>query len=123
MNRCLFVLLVACACPSKKASGPAAGTTEGNGTGSQAGASAALTTCESTRSKIEQLYRALAQVKEPKRVEESVADNVRMVENDCAKNPAKYVPCIAKVQSVEDLEKICLVPLDDEGTEGEAQKR
>jgi hypothetical protein len=116
-----IVLLVACACPSKKT----ATVTEGSGLGSQTGSNVAVTatTCDSVRGKIEELYRADAQVKERKRVEDSVADNTRMALNDCAKDPAKFVSCIAKAQSVADLEKQCLVPLDDEGTEGEPAKR
>src|SRR4051812_27875598 len=107
MKRCMFVLLVACACPSKKASGPVAGGGAGTGAGSQAVGSAQVTTCDGARPKIEQLYGALAQIKEPKRVEEFVADNARMVMNDCVKDPAKFVPCIARAQSVADLEKLC----------------
>jgi hypothetical protein len=42
---------------------------------------------------------------------------------DCAKDPAKAVPCLAAVPSVAELEKHCLVPLDDEGTDGDALKR
>jgi hypothetical protein len=42
-----------------------------------------------------------------------------MVMNDCTKDPGKFVPCLAKVATVADLEKTCLVPLDDEGTEGD----
>ena len=37
--------------------------------------------------------------------------------NDCAVDPAKIVPCLAKAVTVSELEKDCLIPLDDEGTE------
>ena len=46
-------------------------------------------------------------------------ENTTMVMNDCAKDPATFVPCIAKVQSIAELEKQCVVPLDEEGTEGD----
>jgi hypothetical protein len=119
----IFLLLVACACPSKKPSVPATASGEGSGAHTGSDAVAAASTCEGARSKVEQLYRAEAQTKEPKRVEDAVADNTKMVMNDCAKDPAKVVPCLASVQSVADLEKQCLVPLDDEGTENEPQTR
>jgi O-acetylhomoserine/O-acetylserine sulfhydrylase-like pyridoxal-dependent enzyme len=67
--------------------------------------------------RVEDLYRTEAQQKEPKRIDEAVADNTQMVMNDCAKDPAKTVPCLASVASVAELEKNCLIPLDDEGTE------
>jgi hypothetical protein len=97
-------------------------TTTGSGAGSSTVVVANATTCDGVRAKIEELYRAEAQVKEPKRVEDAVADNTRMVLNDCAKDPAKFAPCIAKAASVADLEKLCLVPLDDEGTENETKR-
>jgi hypothetical protein len=46
-----------------------------------------------------------------------------MVMNDCAKDPAKVSRCVGAVASVPELEKKCLVQLDDEGTEGEALRR
>jgi hypothetical protein len=78
------------------------------------------TTCDQVKPRVEQLYRAEAQAKEPKRVDESVADNTAMVMKDCAKDPGKTVPCLGRAASVAELEKQCLIPLDDEGTEGEA---
>ena len=107
--RLALILLVACACPSKRPvpSGP----------GSAAPPIAAATTCDGIRPRVEQLYRAEAEAKEPKRLAEAVADNTQMVMNDCAKDPAKTVPCLAKAATVSELEKDCLIPLDDEGTE------
>ena len=60
--------------------------------------------------------------REPKRVDEYVADNTAMVMNDCAKNPAKLAPCLAAAATVAELEQECLIPLDDEGTEGEGAR-
>jgi hypothetical protein len=111
MKRALLLLLVACACPSKKP-------VQGGGSNVVAPAVASATTCEGVKPRVEQLYRAEAQAKEPKRVEAAVADNTQMVMNDCAKDPAKTVPCLAKAATVSELEKDCLIPLDDEGTEG-----
>ncbi len=119
MKRWLLFLLVACACPSKSTSGP-------GGSGSakvvEPLPTAAITSCETARPKIEALYRAEAEVKEPKRVEEAVADNTAMVLADCKKLPDRVVPCLAAAQTLADLESKCLVQLDDEGTEGEQHK-
>lgn len=113
----MVVLLVACACPAKPTTTPPA-----TGSGSSAGSAVApieATTCDQVRPRVEAMYRGEAQQKEPKRVDEAVADNTTMVMNDCAKDPTKFVPCLAKVATVPELEKTCLIPLDDEGTEGE----
>jgi hypothetical protein len=81
--------------------------------------------CEGARKKIEQLYRAEADAnkEKPERVEESVADNTTMVMNDCAKAPDKVTACVKRVSTAAELEKQCLVPLDNEGTEGEALRK
>jgi hypothetical protein len=108
-----------CACSGK------GGTTMGGGGsgGGGAGSAGAASPCEGIRGKVEQLYRAEAQAREPKRVDEAVADNTTMVMNDCAKAPAKVARCVDGVASVPELEKKCLAPLDDEGTEGEELRR
>lgn len=84
---------------------------------------AAAKTCDDVKPRVEQMYRDEAQVKEPKRVDDATADNTAMVMRDCTKDPGKTVPCLAKAGSVAELEKKCLIPLDDEGTEGEALAR
>jgi hypothetical protein len=118
--RVWLVFLIACACPAK----PAA-ITASTGSGSASSGSGATidpvnaTTCEGVKPRVEALYRGEAQQKEPTRVEEAVSDNTTMVMNDCTKDPAKLVPCLAKVATVAALEKTCLAPLDDEGTEGD----
>lgn len=117
--KCLIVVaVVACACPSKQTAGVAAGSA---GSGSAAGPIAAPTTCEGVRPRVAELYRTEAQLKEPKRVDDAVADNTAMVMKDCNKDPGKVVPCLVKAQTVAELEKQCLVPLDEEGTEGETR--
>jgi hypothetical protein len=111
MKRFALVLLVACACPSKPTTVPTGG--------SGGAAPGAATTCADVRPKVEQLYRADAQTREPKRIDEATADNTAMAMADCAKDPAHAVPCLAKAETVADLEKQCLIPLDPEGTEGD----
>ncbi len=120
MKRALLILLVACACPSKSTSGPTAG---GSGSAKVAPPPTdKITSCETARGKIEALYRLDAEVKEPKRIDEAVADNTAMVLADCAKAPERVVPCLAAAENLADVEKKCLVQLDDEGTEGEQPK-
>ena len=107
-----LVMLLGCACPAKPVTQPPTGS-------GSAVVPTTLTTCESAKPKVEALYRAEAQAKEPKRVEDAVADNTAMVMKDCAKQPDKTVACLGRVTTVAELEKDCLIPLDPEGTEGE----
>lgn len=117
MKRWVLLAVLASGCTGKQTTAP-------TGTGSQQGSGvpvAGAKTCADVQAKVEALYRAEAEVKEPKRVAEAVADNTAMVMNDCNKDPGKAVPCLVKAQSVSELEQQCLVPLDDEGTEGESR--
>ena len=114
-----WVLAVLCACSSTHGTGPGGG---GSGVGS-APPVANAKTCDDVKSRVEQMYRDEAQVKEPKRVDEAVADNTAMVMKDCAKDPVNRVSCLANAGTVAELEKRCLVQLDDEGAEGEALKK
>ena len=118
---CLVVVtIVACACPSK-----ATKTGSGSGSGSGSGVAELPSTtggCDGAKAKIEAMYRAEAQAKEPKRVDEAVADNTAMVMAECAKAPAKISACIAGAATLKDLETTCLPQLDDEGSEGETLK-
>ena len=119
----VWLALVACACPSKPAATSAGSAATGSAaTGSAAGiasvAPITATTCDEIKPRVEAMYRAEAQQKEPKRVEEATSDNTTMVMNDCTKQP-KLVACLAKVATIAELEKTCLIPLDEEGTEGE----
>ncbi|HEY0192874.1 MAG TPA: hypothetical protein VGC42_17275 [Kofleriaceae bacterium] len=75
--------------------------------------------CDAVRGKIEQLYRAEAQAREPKRVDEAVADNTAMVLASCRQAPATLPDCVRRVSTSQQLEATCLPPLDDEGSEGD----
>jgi len=116
MKWLILAALLASGCPSKQ--GP---TTEVPIGGSGSGAPA-TSACDAIRPRVEQLYRAEAEQKEPKRVAEAVADNTAMVMNDCAKAVDKVTACIQKVSTVAELESKCLRPLDDEGSEGNELK-
>jgi len=81
-----------------------------------------VATCDNVKPRVEALYRAEGQQREPKRVDEYVADNTTMIMNDCVKEPAKFAPCLASAASVAQMEQDCAIPLDDEGTEAEAPR-
>lgn len=116
-----LVLLALGACSSTSAGSAPTGPGGGSNAGPPVTTSA--TSCADVKSRVEALYRAEAEAKEPTRVDEAVADNTAMVMNDCAKQPAAAVPCLAKTSSVAELEQTCLIPLDEEGTEGEELAR
>jgi hypothetical protein len=111
-----LAVLLACAC---SCSGKGA-TTVGSGGSAEGSARAS---CNDLRAKVEQLYRVEAEAKEPKRVEEAVADNTTMVMNDCAREPARVIACVTAATSAADLEQKCVAPLDEEGSEGELLRR
>ena len=123
MRAAVWILLVACACacPSKSTSGPTNGSAGSGSAKLTPPPTGPITTCDGARDKLEGLYRAEAQAKEPKRVDEAVADNTAMVMKDCNKAPARVVPCLAAAQTVAEIEAKCLTQLDDEGTEGDAK--
>jgi hypothetical protein len=84
---------------------------------------AVTATCDSVKPRVEAMYRAEGQQREPKRVDEYVSDNTTMIMNDCVTNPPKLAPCLAAAATVAQMEQECVIPLDDEGTEGEALPR
>jgi hypothetical protein len=116
----LVVVVVLSGCGSAPPVAPRAdtGTAVAAPSGSPTG-----TTCDGARGKVEQLYRAAARDKEPARVTELVADNTAMVMHDCATAPDRIAACVAAAATASELETRCLVPLDDEGTEGEKRSR
>jgi hypothetical protein len=118
MKRLLVVALVSLGCSANQPGGPAT-TTGTPAAGSATGGAPLHPACTAMRTKVQQLYRAEAQAREPKRVDEAVADNTTMVMNDCARAPDKVAACIASASTVKDLEARCLAPIDDEGTEGD----
>jgi len=109
----ILLCLVACACPDNKPL---------QNPGSGSGSAAPVAGCEGARTKVEALYRAEAQVKEPKRVDEAVADNTTMVMNDCARAPDQVSACLAGATTIADIETKCLRQLDEEGSEGDELK-
>ena len=114
-----LVVLVVVACSSNKGTPT---TTNGSGT---AAPPVVSDRCDGVKPKIEELYRAEATAnrESPERIAEAVSDNTTMVMAECAKSPAKVVPCIERSATAAELEKQCLATLDDEGTEGEALRK
>jgi hypothetical protein len=103
-------LWLACAlavvgCGNKRAGGT------GGGTGDPAD-------CEGVRAHVERLYRAQAGDAEPAS-DQAVADDVAMVMADCAAQPGRVAPCAGGAATAAELEARCLVPIDDDGSEGE----
>jgi hypothetical protein len=109
MHRWLLAAAVAAACSRPGAQPVVHPSTEAN-QGSP---------CERVRAKVERLYRTEAEQREPTRVPEAVADNTQMVMNDCARDP-RVGDCVDTASSVAQIERTCLIPLDAEGSEGEA---
>lgn len=104
--------LAACNCGAKSGGGQV-----GNGGGGDPGA------CDAHADRVQKLYaRAAAAAATPDEKPEAatlrgqeVADNTAMVLADCRKMPDRFAPCLARAASVEQMERDCLVPLDDEG--------
>jgi hypothetical protein len=99
----LFAILAACACPAKQTGKP------GAGSGSAVAHTpppSNVTGCAGARAHVAELYAGNE-------------DNVAMAMADCAKDPAKIAPCMASAASLAALEQTCLIPIDDDGTEGE----
>lgn len=112
-----LILGVLVACSGKTTPSP----TGGSGSGSTAVGPAR--SCAELEPRVRELYRADAQAREPKRVDDAVSDNTTMVMNDCAKAPDKVVACVNGIATVAELEARCLQPLDDEGTEARDLRR
>jgi hypothetical protein len=118
MRALLLVALLAC---GNKPS--PAGNTAGSHGGSASASGTTSTACDALRAQVAELYRAHLRDGDPARLEEAVADNTTMVMNDCVRSPVPTSACIATAKTVQELEARCLIPLDDEGTEGDKLAR
>lgn len=80
--------------------------------------------CDESRNHVEALYRAEmpnldgAKPEVIALEEQVVVDNVDMMLVDCRANARRFAPCLKSAVSVAQMERDCLVPLDDEGREG-----
>jgi hypothetical protein len=105
----VLVLLAGCACGKKDGTGPNGGGGNGTGTGTGTGN---VADCEAVKAHVETLYAG----------SETAADDVAMVMKDCAENPGLVAGCARNAKTAADLEQRCLIPLDDEGSEGDRFK-
>ena len=113
MRAGFFALLIAAAC----------GHGHPIGTGVASGSAPAGDPCATAKANVTSLYAAEAQATDQTTHDPTyVDDNVAMVMKDCAKDPAKIGACAQAAKTVPALEHDCLVPLDEEGTEGKDLK-
>jgi hypothetical protein len=103
-----FALLAGAGCPNK--SGP-----KGPGAG-DGGDPVADRRCDAQRAHIQQLYEQATTADKPELAADLLEANVAMVMADCAEQPARAAPCIEQAKTAADIERDCLIPLDDEGT-------
>ena len=73
--------------------------------------------CAKVQPRVRALYQKApgAADKDPALAADLLAANVTMVMNDCRADPARVAPCAERVADVAELERTCLIPLDDEG--------
>ena len=80
--------------------------------------------CDRLRPRVSALYEEQARAEaSPDDSEETralraeiVEDNTHRVMVDCKTDPARFAPCIEDAASAAQMERECLIPLDDEGT-------
>lgn len=87
--------------------------------------------CADSRTHVESLYQAEASnnvgtpdgdeddaagERAEQRTRQWVGDNTEMMLTDCKTDPTRFVPCLKAAVSVEQMERDCLIPLDERGT-------
>ena len=75
--------------------------------------------CEAIRPRVRSLYeaaqKAAPQKPEPDLAADLLEADVAMVVADCAADPDRVAPCAERAADADELERTCLIPLDDEG--------
>lgn len=73
--------------------------------------------CARVQPRVRALYQKAqpADGKDPALAEDLLAANVTMVMNDCRAEPERVAPCAERAPDAAELERTCLIPLDDEG--------
>ncbi len=119
----LALFLVAC---SQGGTSPAGTGEDPSGPGKKPPAPALDPRCEKVRPRVEELYQKAqgpAAAKDKALADDLLAADVTMVMNDCRAEPARVAPCAERAADAAELEKTCLIPLDDEGAaDGDALK-
>ncbi len=126
LNVALMVAVLAvgaCACKNGRKTGPTTGNL------SDAGANPDPAACLAQSDTVKALYeKQMAAELAPEADAEArtlaaqtVADNTEMVMIDCRTNPDRFAPCLAAAVTIEQLERDCLIALDEAGrVEGRA---
>jgi hypothetical protein len=109
----LALLLAAAACSQGGSARPTADDSGGGGP--------APADLDPRCAKVEPHVRALyLKARDPSTEDRALADdllaaNVAMVMNDCRADPQRVAPCAERAADAAELERSCLIPLDDEG--------
>jgi hypothetical protein len=109
-SRIAAVIVSAAACTGASGAGRDGG---GHGPGTKGDAA-----CAPARDHAEALYRAELAARTPPGEPREATDNASIVAADCARDPRRVAACAAAATSVAQLERDCLIPIDDEGSEG-----
>ncbi len=95
---------------------PRAGT-KGSSQGDGGDAPPSSDGCEQIRLRVRMLYtKNLAPGESAELASDLLQANVDMVLADCRASPERVLPCVKSAAQVAQLERDCLIPLDDEGT-------
>jgi hypothetical protein len=110
-------LLLVLAC-STGGSAPARTGDETNGSGNTPPPAELDPRCVKVRPRVEALYqkaRDPSADKDKALADDLLAANVTMVMNDCRAEPDRVASCAERAADAAELERTCLIPLDDEG--------
>lgn len=117
----LATLLAVAACSGGGRSGSGGDDSGRAGRGGGGGATPATTDprCEALRPRVRSLYQAAQAAAAEKPEAELAADlleaDIAMVIADCTADPDRVAPCAERAPDAAELERTCLIPLDDEG--------
>ncbi len=109
------VAIAACAC--KQGNKAPAGPQDSDDAAATSGDTAA---CDAVRPAVEALYQKelvdpASDAAKQEVARQAVEDNTDMVMNDCRTAPGRFAPCLKAAVSVQQMERDCVIPLDDAG--------
>lgn len=84
--------------------------------GGDGGDPVAIKRCDGLQDRVKRLYEQAMTDEKPELAADLLEADVAMVMTDCRDQPSRVAPCVEKAQSAADIERDCLIPLDDEGT-------
>lgn len=115
MRSAYLALLLAAACSQ---GGSPRGKGEDSGGGGSAGPPHLDPRCAKVKPRVQSLYQKSRDPiadQDKALADDLLAANVTMVMNDCRADPARVAPCAERAADAAELERSCLIPLDDEG--------